>query len=180
MPEEVDETLFRALLHASLPIDEIQGLIGLGAKEAGPLDTVVLIWIDDQDRPDFRNTVAAHNKEQPQSGSFQFSWLYRGISRNTRLLLRIEMEKPTRATFHLCFSLKQDFGVLWTMAQSRTFWLVPGPVRPLSAPRVAMEAATFFEEYKSSFEWMLAFELSKSQANDLREFLAVWPYRPHY
>lgn len=178
MPEEIDEALFRALLRTSLPIDEIQGVIGLGAKKSGPLDKVVLIWIDDQDRPDFKQTVAAHNKEPQQPGSFQFSWLNREMSRNSRLLLRIEMELPTHSIFHLSFSLQQDLGVLLTIAQYRVFWLVPGPARPLPAPRVLVDAETFFEEYKGLFEWLLALELSASQANELLEFLAAWPYPP--
>lgn len=179
MPEEIDEAVFRALLRTSLPIDEIQGVTGLGASRGGPLEQVVLIWIDDQDRPDFKQTVAAHTMER-QPGSFHLSWLYREMSSKTRLLLRIEMERPTHSIFHLSFSLQRDFGVLMTIAQHRVCWLVPGPARPLPAPRVLVDAETFFEEYKGLFGWTLALELSESQARDLLEFLAAWPYPPDH
>src|SRR5262249_10344435 len=121
----------------------------------------------------FRETVTAH---QDHPGSFRFAWLYREMSRNTRLLLRIEMEKPTRSVFHLNFSLAKDFGILLAMAQSRLFWLLPGPAIPLPAPKMAIDAKAFFETYKLKLEWLLAVELSEVQANELLEFLANWPY----
>ena len=173
MPEEIDRAMFRALLQASLPIDDIQSVSGLGK----PLNRAILIWIDDQDRPDFRTTIMAH-QDPHHPGSFRFAWLYKEMSRKTRLLLRIEMEKPTRSVFHLNFSLAKDFGILLAIAQSRLFWLVPGPAIPLPASKMVIDANAFYETYKQQLSWLLVIELSEVQANELLEFLANWPYQP--
>ena len=116
----MDEETARLLVQTALPIDDIALLTGILSSR-----TVVLVWVDLQERPDLLHMGQRH---QAESGDFVATWFFVEPGKRHMLVgLRVEVKAPFAATFSLVFPMKHSFHYLESIAEGGLIWVEPGP-----------------------------------------------------
>lgn len=160
-----EEMAVRLMLESALPIDAIDQITMLPGK------TLILVWMDIQDRPDLADLAA---RQGGGPGTFLMTWFAAAPGeRNMVIGLRIEMEAATRVVFHVAFRVERYLPELEILAQSGQLWVVPGPPSDnLTGTRVMN-----MREMLAIGEKGVQFELGPDMQAVLRNQVTVWKQR---
>ena len=162
----MDEATARLLVQTALPIDDIDLLPGVIQGR-----TVVLVWVDLQDRPDLLHMNQQH---EGKSGEFVATWFFVEPGKRHMLVgLRVEVKAPFAATFSLVFPMRLSFTHLESIARDGLIWVEPGP--PPDAP--AGMRARSVEALLSVVGDGISLDLEEPQRQQLREQLTAWKQR---
>jgi hypothetical protein len=160
---DINAETARLLVQTALPIDAIDQITGII-----PGRTVVLVWVDLQDRPDLFHMGQRH---AGGSGDFVATWFFVEPGKRHMLVgLRVEIHTPFTATFSLVFPMKHAFHHLESIADNGLIWVEPGP--PPASNR-AMSA----EELLAAVGDGISLDLEEPQRQQLREQLVAWKQR---
>lgn len=158
----MDEAMVvKLMLESALPIDAIDQITMLPGK------TLLLVWVDIQDRPDLSDLAELHGQGP---GTFLMTWFAANPgARNMIIGLRVEME-ATHVVFHLAFQVERYLPELEILAESGLLWVVPGPPNEnLTGTRVMNT-----REMRAMGEKGVQFELGPDMQAVLRGQLAIW------
>jgi hypothetical protein len=163
---DMDEETARLLVQTALPIDAIHQITGVI-----PGRTVVLVWVDLQDRPDLWHM---HQRHEGKSGDFVATWFFVEPGKRHMLVgLRVEVRAPFTATFSLVFPMKLSFQHLERLAEYGLLWVEPGPPPDASAGIQAMSLAELLTVVGDG----ISMDLEEPQRQQLRGQLAAWKQR---
>lgn len=113
-----EQTRVKLMLESALPIDDVDQVML-------PDVSIVLVWVDIQDRPDLADLAALHGES---GGMVLLTWFAaHPAERRMQIGLRIEMRAATRVVFHLAFKVERYRERLSTLARYGQLWIVPGP-----------------------------------------------------
>jgi len=159
-----EEMAVKLMLDSALPIDDIDQITMLPGR------TLILVWVDVQDRPDLADLAALHGQGK---GTFLMTWFVANPgARNMIVGLRIEME-ATSVAFHLAFRVECYLPELEILAESGQLWVVPGPPNEsLTGIRVMNT-----REMRAIGEKGVQFELGPDMRAVLHGQLTIWKQR---
>lgn len=159
-----EEMAVKLMLDSALLIDDIGQITMLPGR------TLILVWVDVQDRPDLADLAALHGQGK---GTFLMTWFVANPgARNMIVGLRIEME-ATSVVFHLAFRVERYLPDLEILAESGQLWVVPGPPNEsLTGTRVMNT-----REMRAIGEKGVQFELGPDMRAVLRGQLTIWKQR---
>jgi hypothetical protein len=164
---DMDEQTARLLVQTALPIDAIDQITGII-----PGRTVVLVWVDIQDRPDLLHMSQRH---EGGSGDFVATWFFVEPGKRHMLVgLRVEVRAPFTTTFSLIFPMELCFPQLETIAESGLIWVEPGPPPSALARKRAMRSVSKLLTIVGDG---VSLDLEEPQRQQLREQLAAWKQR---
>ncbi len=162
----MDEETARLFVQTALPIDAIDQITGVI-----PDRTVVLVWVDLQDRPDLLPMCQRH---EGGSGDFVATWFFVEPGKRHMLVgLRVEVRAPFTATFSLVFPMKHSFQQMESSAENGLIWVEPGPPPDASAGIRAMSTQDVLTVVGDG----ISLELEEPQRRQLREQLTAWKQR---
>jgi len=161
----MDEAMaVKLMLDSALPIDDIDQITMLPGR------TLILVWVDVQDRPDLSDLAALHGQGK---GTFLMTWFVANPgARNMIIGLRIEME-ATSVVFHLAFRVERYLPELEILAESGQLWVVPGPPNESVTGTRVMNT----REMLAIGEKGVQFELGPDMRAVLRGQLTIWKQR---
>src|SRR5260370_30769534 len=163
---DMDEETASLLVQTALPIDAIDQITGII-----PGRTVVLVWVDIQDRPDLLHMNQRH---EGRSGNFVTTWFFVEPGKRHMLVgLRVEVRSPFTATFSLIFPMKHYFQQLESLAENGLIWVEPGPPPDASAEIRAMSVSELLAVVGDG----ISLDLEEPQIQQLRGQLAAWKKR---
>ncbi len=114
-----EQAQVRQMLAAALPIDDIDQVRML------PGASIMLVWVDIQDRPDLADLAALHGES---GGMVLVTWFAANPGERRMVIgLRVEMRAATRVVFHLAFKVERYIEQLDNLARYGQMWIVPGP-----------------------------------------------------
>ncbi len=164
----MDEETAKLLVQTALPMDAIDQITITGII---PGRTVVLVWVDIQDRPDLLHMNQRH---EGGSGDFVATWFFVEPGKRHMLVgLRVEVHAPFTATFSLIFPMKHYFQHLESIAENGLIWVEPGPPPDASAGIRAMSASELLAVVGDG----ISLDLEESQRQQLRGQLAALKQR---
>jgi hypothetical protein len=157
-----EETSVELMLRSALPIDDIDQITMLPGK------TIILVWIDIQDRPDLSDLAERHGQG---AGTFLMTWFAAAPGRRNMIIgLRVGLEAATRVVFHLAFKVEQYLPELEILAESGQLWVVPDPPNP-KPPGVSVLSSQGIIAIAGKG---VQFELGPDMQAVLRDQLIVW------
>ena len=159
-----EEMTVRLMFESALPIDDVDQITMLPGK------TLILVWVDVQDRPDLADLAALQGGGP---STFLMTWFAAAPGeRNMVVGLRIEME-ATSVVFHLTFQVERYLPELEILAESGLLWVVPGPPPALLSGTRVMNT----REMRAIGEKGVQFELGPEMQAVLRNQLTTWKQR---
>jgi hypothetical protein len=158
------EMAARLMLESALPIDDVDQITMLPGR------TLILVWVDVQDRPDLADLAALQGGGP---STFLMTWFAAAPGKRNMIIgLRVEME-ATSVVFHLAFKVERYLPELEILVESGLLWVVPGPPNPV-LPGIGVRNA---REMQAIGEKGVQFELGPDMQAVLRNQLTVWKQR---
>ena len=114
-----EQAQVRQMVAAALPIDDIDQV------RMVPGASIMLVWVDVQDRPDLTDLAALHGEG---GGMVLVTWFAAHPTERRMVIgLRVEMRASTRVVFHLAFKVERYSEQLDNLARYGQLFIVPGP-----------------------------------------------------
>src|SRR5579875_1238308 len=109
-----EQAQVRQMLAAALPIDDIDQVRML------PGASIMLVWVDIQDRPDLADLAALHGES---GGMVLVTWFAANPGERRMVIgLRVEMRAATRVVFDLAFKVERYIEQLDNLARYGQMW----------------------------------------------------------
>jgi hypothetical protein len=147
------------MFRSALPIYDIDKVVMQPGEE-----TIIVVWVDTQDRPDLSNLAALHGQSQ---GELRLQWF--ADAQEKIIGLRIEMHAATNVVFHLAFQTKRYPQQLGILAEHGLLWVIPSEPSPQLEVMNARDILAI-----PGIQQGVTLELDLYMRSVLRETLHMW------